>query len=147
MNLAKQQGNAFGVSYGTAAKTIQSAIVQQKSLNTAIADMKLAGRAVADGPRWQGKSPGLSEGSPRRSGTTEAGGGGSWSSAAKLGGDFLATMNAATQMKPQIDAAKMSVTSFMGRWRRSRRRQLTRAGAYAHQHAHGRRAQQVRRRG
>lgn len=113
VNLAKQQGNAFGVSYGTAAKTIQSAIVQQKSLNTAIADMKLAESLSQMGLGGKEEIAGALGGFAKAFGTTEQAAADLGVQAAKLGGDFLATMNAATQMKPQIDAAKMSVTSFM----------------------------------
>lgn len=113
VNLAKQQGNAFGVSYGTAAKTIQSAIVQQKSLNTAIADMKLAESLSQMGLGGKEEIAGALGGFAKAFGTTEQAAADLGVQAAKLGGDFLATMNAATQMKPQIDAAKMSVTTFM----------------------------------
>ena len=113
VNLAKQQGNAFGVSYSTAAKAMQSAIIQQKSLNAAIADMKLAESLSQMGLGGKEEIAGALGGFAKAFGTTEQAAADLGVQAAKLGGDFLATMNAATQMKPQIDAAKMSVTSFM----------------------------------
>lgn len=108
----KSQADALKVSYADASAAAQAAIVGGQNVKTAVSDMKLALNLSGMGLGSKEAIDSALGGVAKAFNLTKAEAADLGVQAAKLGADFVSTLQSATQLRPAMEAVGLSFTSF-----------------------------------
>jgi len=108
----KSQADALKVSYADASAAAQAAIVGGQNVKTAVSDMKLALNLSGMGLGSKEAIDSALGGVAKAFSLTKAEAADLGVQAAKLGADFVSTLQSATQLRPAMEAVGLSFASF-----------------------------------